>query len=354
MDRRRDGMVAARVAVLGGGMFSPIAASSAAVLATLHSGSGAPAPLPPVSASELAFASGLPAREVRKLDRFSLLAVAAARRALHDAGLEPDRWRACGILTGNVMAGWTFTEPQLRALHADGPHAVSPYLATAWFPAAPQGQISIHLGLTGFAKTITTDRCAGAHAIGLAFERVLHGRDRLLLAGGVEAPQTPLVEIGVDLSPEVRGPVREGAAFVVLAAGAGGGPAIAGYESRPVAPETPYEALEELLGDLAALGMGLPPLGALLVDLPPGSGLETAVLRWVRGAGGVPGPEVLFPTRLFGETLAASAALGVELARRWLLGAREPASVAVVAAGPSTVDLLWLVHEPFQPKGDVS
>jgi len=150
---------------------------------------GAAPPLVP--RGDLETAARLPTKEIRKVDRFSLLALVAARRALEAGGWNGEQ-PACGVVTGNMFAGWTFTEPQLRALHASGLEDVSPYLATAWFPAAPQGQITIHLGLKGFAKTVTTDRCSGSQALGLAYERIRGGRSNLLLAGGIEAPVTPL------------------------------------------------------------------------------------------------------------------------------------------------------------------
>ena len=327
-------------------MISPAAPSASTALAALREPGAAPVASARFSAPELALASGLPAREVRKLDRFSLLAVAAARRALEDAGLTPEGRRPCGVVTGNMLAGWTFTEPQLQALHASGPQAVSPYLATAWFPAAPQGQITIHLGLTGFAKTVTTDRCSGAQAIALAFERVRHGQEPLLLAGGVEAPLTPLVETGIELSQEVAGPLSEGGAYVLLAAEPSRGPALALHATRPAPPEGPARALRELLEELAAMAAGLPPLGAVLVDLPQDRDLEEVVSAWLDAPRWGDELEVFFPGSLFGETLAASSALSFELARQWMLQAGAPASAAVVTAGPCTIELLWLVNEP--------
>ena len=276
--------------------------------------------------------------------------MSAARRALHGAGLSPETWRACGVLTGNMLAGWTFTEPELRALHDEGPGAVSPYLATAWFPAAPQGQITIHLGLHGFAKTITTDRCAGLQAIGMAFERVRRRRDELILAGGVEAPRTPLVELAANGSRVRWAPLSEGAAYLVLGAAAGAGPWIAGSFQRKVTTDGgPARALELVLDALETLGRGCPPLGALLVDAPGGCGLERVAEAWAKDGRAGADVEVLFTANLFGEALAASGALSVETARAWLCTRAEPASAVVVSVGESTVELLWLIHEPSNP-----
>src|SRR5437763_1547066 len=166
--------------------------------------------------------SGLGMREAKKVDRFSLLAVAAARQTLGQARLLPDELMRCGIITGNMMAGWTFTEPQLRTLHQSSPTEVSPYLATAWFPAAPQGQVSIQLQIKGLAKTVTTDRCAGAQAIGLAFHFIRNGKCDLLLAGGAEAPLTPFIEAAFTEQLGGHAPLAEAAAYLLLSRGKGG------------------------------------------------------------------------------------------------------------------------------------
>jgi len=224
------------VAVIGCGVCSPVA-RSAKELAN-HLTAGEPQHARPVkqllAREELDDASGLSVREIKKVDRFSLLALAAARRALRDAGLDSDAVRQCGIISGNMMAGWTFTEPQLRALHALGLGAVSPYLATAWFPAAPQGQVTIHLKMQGFAKTVTTDQCAGVQAVGMAFEHIRDRRADLLLAGGVDALVTPFVQAALTQLGESQENLTEAAAYLLLSADGEGCPAIGAHTTFPL------------------------------------------------------------------------------------------------------------------------
>lgn len=329
--------------ILGGGLISPAAFSGADALERLLAGDP-PAPIPSrtVPEAELVAASGLPPRELRKLDRFSLLAVSAARRALEEAGLGEERRNACGVLTGNMLAGWTFTEPQLHHLHEAGPSEVSPYLATAWFPAAPQGQISIHLGLKGFAKTITTDRCAAAQAIGIAFERIGRSEDDIVLAGGVEAPLTALVEEAVERSPEIGGCLGEGAAYVVLARRPARGVAVAGYTSRSFTPGGPPAALLDLLRTSCARWRHLPPLAGVVADLPPDRAYCAAVAAAFGDDRALDVP-LLFTWRLFGETLAAGTALALEVARAWLQKLPQPASVGVLSTGSCSAELLSLI-----------
>ncbi|RFU84711.1 beta-ketoacyl-[acyl-carrier-protein] synthase family protein [Streptomyces triticagri] len=136
----------------------------------------------------------LPSRFVKRTDRFTHLAVDATRRALADAGVTigtdvaPER---TGVMVGNVLGGWEFAERELRALWTDGPRAVSPYQATAWFPAAPQGNICIDQGIKGPARTFVADRASGAYALIGAAELLQRRGADLVIAGGVEAPLSP-------------------------------------------------------------------------------------------------------------------------------------------------------------------
>jgi 3-oxoacyl-(acyl-carrier-protein) synthase len=133
-------------------------------------------------------------RFTKRTDRFTHLAVFTARQALADAGLilgvdvTPER---TGVMVGNVLGGWEFAERELRKLWVEGIRAVSPYQATAWFPAAPQGNICIDLGIKGPARTFIADRASGAYAVLRGAEAVLRGHADVVLAGGVEAPLSP-------------------------------------------------------------------------------------------------------------------------------------------------------------------
>ncbi|MEV4335021.1 beta-ketoacyl-[acyl-carrier-protein] synthase family protein [Streptomyces sp. NPDC049597] len=139
-------------------------------------------------------AEHLPPRFVKRTDRFTHLAVHAVRDALTDAGITigedvaPER---TGVMVGNVLGGWEFAERELRKLWTDGPRAVSPYQATAWFPAAPQGNICIDQGIKGPARTFVADRASGAYALIGAAQSLLRGQADMVIAGGVEAPLSP-------------------------------------------------------------------------------------------------------------------------------------------------------------------
>lgn len=154
-------------------------------------------------------------RDGKKMDRFSLLAIMAAQSCFEDGALDEKQIYGCEIFLGNMTGGWTYTEPQLRKLHSEGLLDISPYLASAWFPAAPQGQISIHLKVAGLAKTVTTDRCGGAQAIGMGLDRA-RASVQLVLCGAVEAPVTPFVEAAYRKAYWNSDRLCEGAAMLIL------------------------------------------------------------------------------------------------------------------------------------------
>jgi len=144
-------------------------------------------------------------RLLKKLDRFSEFSLAAADSALADASIKPeseDRDRV-GIILGNALGGWGFAEVELRDLYTGGLRDVSPYQATAWFPAAPQGQISIYYGIKGFSKTIISDIASSHLAVGYAARAIRTGKADMVLAGGAEAPISPYALLCCNTSGEL-------------------------------------------------------------------------------------------------------------------------------------------------------
>jgi 3-oxoacyl-(acyl-carrier-protein) synthase len=150
-------------------------------------------------------------RLLHKLDRFSVLGLVAIQQALDNAGLLSDdgkpvwnQWEQqgnrVGITVGNNLAGWEFGDRELRNLWQQGPREISPYMATAWFPASLQGNASIQLGIKGIGRTFLSDRTSGAHAIIHAANCLARGRADVMLAGGSEAPFTPFATLSYETS----------------------------------------------------------------------------------------------------------------------------------------------------------
>lgn len=142
---------------------------------------------------ELKMPSCFSPRLLRKLDRFSHLCLMATEEAIQDAKLKlaEENLERAGVIIGNLLGGWQFAEAELRDLHLHGVKEVSSYQATAWFPAAPQGEISIYYKTKGYSKTIVADRASGLAALGYAFRTIRNNRADIIFAGGCEAPITP-------------------------------------------------------------------------------------------------------------------------------------------------------------------
>ena len=142
---------------------------------------------------ELDAYSNVSSRLLKKIDLFSHMALVASEMAIQDAKLDlsKENLKRAGIFMGNAIGGWLYAETELRDLYMEGREGVSPFMASAWFPAAPQGQISIHYGIKGFSKTVVADRASSLMAIGYAARTIESGKADFILAGGMEAPVTP-------------------------------------------------------------------------------------------------------------------------------------------------------------------
>jgi 3-oxoacyl-[acyl-carrier-protein] synthase II len=137
---------------------------------------------------------GLEPREARRLDRFVHLGLAAAREAVRDAGLgvplpDPDR---TGVYIGSGMGGLLTVGEQLEVLLRRGPERVSPFLVPMIICDMAAGQVSISLGARGPNLAVVSACATGAHAIGEAALAIRAGRADVMLAGGTEAPVSPL------------------------------------------------------------------------------------------------------------------------------------------------------------------
>lgn len=142
---------------------------------------------------------GLKHVEVRRIERFAQLAIAAASLARRDAGIEDDSpydaYR-CGVMMGTGIGGAYAWEINAEVLMTKGPKYVSPLVVPMVMPNAASANVSIRSGFTGQVETITTACAAGTHAVGHAARLIASGRADLMLAGGSESCQTPVMSNG--------------------------------------------------------------------------------------------------------------------------------------------------------------
>jgi len=134
------------------------------------------------------------AKEARRMDRFSVYAVASSIQALQDAGLkagafDPER---CGVILGNGIGGIETLGDNFKKLFDRGPKAIHPLCSPMMIANIAAGNIAIKLNLQGPCHTVVTACASGTDAIGDALRWIREGKVDLMLAGGTEAAITPL------------------------------------------------------------------------------------------------------------------------------------------------------------------
>lgn len=137
-------------------------------------------------------------KESRRMDRFAQLAIAAAKMAVKDSGLDLetiDKERA-GAVVGCGIGGVTTFEEQKEILMTKGPGRVSPFFVPMLISNMAAGHLSIAFGLQGPSSTVVTACASATNAIGEAMRLIERGEADVVLAGGTEAPLTPLAFAG--------------------------------------------------------------------------------------------------------------------------------------------------------------
>jgi 3-oxoacyl-[acyl-carrier-protein] synthase II len=133
-------------------------------------------------------------KAARRMDRYSQYAVAAARLAQEDAGMEvayEDSWDV-GAFVGSGIGGLdTFLE-QTAVLLDKGPDRVSPFFIPMMIPNMASAQVSMSLGLRGPVSATCTACAASTHSLGDAFHIVRRGDAAAMFAGGAEAGIGPI------------------------------------------------------------------------------------------------------------------------------------------------------------------
>ena len=129
-------------------------------------------------------------KQLKRLDRYSNLSIAASRLALADADLHlerEDRERV-GAMMGSALGGAAFAEEQFVNYLRHGLKEVSTSLATNVFVGAASCNIAIEFGVQGPNSTNGMSCASGAMAIGEGMRMIRDGYADVMLAGGAEAP----------------------------------------------------------------------------------------------------------------------------------------------------------------------
>jgi 3-oxoacyl-[acyl-carrier-protein] synthase II len=137
----------------------------------------------------------LSAKEARRTDRFTQLAIAACAEALEDAGwreeLPYDAGRV-GCVLGTGIGGITTLVDGQDTLRERGHEFVSPLSVPLMMSNAGAAALSMRHGLRGPTLAVSTACASGAHALGCALRMLQNGEADAVLAGGSEASLTPL------------------------------------------------------------------------------------------------------------------------------------------------------------------
>lgn len=130
-------------------------------------------------------------KEQRKVDPFIIYAMAAAKQAIDDAGVEPkteeDKYRI-GTMIGSGIGGIGGIYETSIILHEKGPRRVSPFFIPGRIINMASGNVSIRFGLKGPNHAVVTACSTGAHAIGDAARLIMLGDADVMVAGGAESP----------------------------------------------------------------------------------------------------------------------------------------------------------------------
>jgi len=136
----------------------------------------------------------IPAKELRRMDRYQHFALVAAGEAIKDSGIKfppEDPWR-CGVVVGSGIGGLASIENGHNMLLQNGPKRVPPLMIPMVVINLVPGILSIKYGFKGPNFGVVNACTSGSSAIGEAYRLVREGRADLVLAGGTEAVVTPL------------------------------------------------------------------------------------------------------------------------------------------------------------------
>jgi 3-oxoacyl-[acyl-carrier-protein] synthase II len=133
-------------------------------------------------------------KEIKKMGRFIHLAIAAADEAMKMCGLKvtPENAERFGVHIGSGVGGFDVIEREHATLLAHGPRKISPFFIPASIVNLAAGHVSIRYGAKGPNEATATACTTSAHAVGDAYRIIQRCDADVMIAGGTEAPITPM------------------------------------------------------------------------------------------------------------------------------------------------------------------
>jgi 3-oxoacyl-[acyl-carrier-protein] synthase II len=198
-----------RVVVTGMGLVSPLGSGVEAVWARLLDGRSGIRNLPDDVIADLPTRVGgavptvtdddeagfdpdlaTPPKEQKKMDRFILFAMEAARQALEQAGWQPqtaDAQERTATIIGSGVGGFGAIADAVRTTDSRGPRRLSPFTIPSFLVNLAAGHVSIQHGFKGPLGAPVTACAAGVQAIGDAARLIRSGEADIAVCGGAEA-----------------------------------------------------------------------------------------------------------------------------------------------------------------------
>lgn len=195
-----------RVVVTGVGVIAPVGVGRERVWSALVDGRSGITPIEGFDISNLKttiagtcreFQPGdfFDEREMSRMDRVSQLAIAAAEMATRDARLTNKQLDSydTGVILGTGFGGQASIEEYCGAFYSNGRGRRSAIAIPKSMYNASSSNVAIRLKTRGPNLTVSTACSSGANAIGQAFHMIRYGHADRMIAGGVDAPVTPVV-----------------------------------------------------------------------------------------------------------------------------------------------------------------
>lgn len=128
-------------------------------------------------------------KAAKRMEPFSQYAVAAAKEAMAQAGLDmekEDPYRV-GCSVGSGIGSLEVIEREYTKLNQKGPNRVNPLMVPLMISNMAAGNVSIAYGLKGKSLNVVTACATGTHSIGEAYRSIQAGDAEVMLAGGTES-----------------------------------------------------------------------------------------------------------------------------------------------------------------------
>ncbi len=131
----------------------------------------------------------VPAKELRRMDRFIHYAIAVCKQAAAQAKLEitEDNANDIGVVLGSGIGGIETLSEAVLTIRDKGPSKISPFTIPMILTDLAPGQVSIQMGLKGTNFAVVSACSSSAHSIGEATEIIRRGEAKAMFAGGSEA-----------------------------------------------------------------------------------------------------------------------------------------------------------------------